>query len=242
MRTENRELRLAFALTMVMLTACGGNQAIATGDVASATSTGHAVDASPEAASPVEGHATATSGVVSAVDTREELDADYEGALDVGAQLALGTLLLEETVQPLTAERAGQLLPLWQALQGDVTAGAEVDAVLAEIETAMTSEQVAAIASMALTQEDVQVWMQEQGQAFGAPGGSGEPAGERPKGEGERAGMGTMSEEDREAMLATRQAGGGMPSGGVGAAGGTGQYQMLLRPLITLLEARAGEA
>jgi hypothetical protein len=33
-----------------------------------------------------------------------------------------------------------------------------------------------------------------------------------------------------------------MPSGGVGAAGGAGQYGMLLRPLIAVLEARAGEA
>lgn len=54
--------------------------------------------------------------------------------------------------------------------------------------------------------------------------------------------MGNMSEEDREAMLATRQAGGNLPGVGVGAAGGAGQFGMLLRPLIALLEACAGEA
>jgi len=159
----------------------------------------------------------------------------------VRAQLALGTLLLEETDQPLTVEQAAQLLHLWQALQGGVTAEAEVDAVLAGVETAMTTEQAVAIAGMALTQEDLQARMQEQGQAFGVSDGLGEPTGERPTADGERAGMGTMSEEDRKAMLASKWAGGGMPTGSVGAAGGRGQVRMLLRPLITLLQVRAGE-
>lgn len=241
MRTLDIVLCLVLALTVVVLTACGGNQTTANSEVVSTISTRDLAGGSPEGELD-EGQATATSDVVSTADTGEEPDAGYEGALDAGAQLALGTLLLEETDQRLTPEQAGQLLPFWQALQGGVTAEAEVSAVLTGIETAMTSEQLAAIAGMELTQDDMQVWMQEQGQAFGAPDGSGEPSGERPTGEGGGAAMGNMSEEDREAMIATRQAGGDMPSGGVGAAGGTGQYRMLLRPLIALLEAHAGEA
>jgi len=64
-----------------------------------------------------------------------------------------------------------------------------------------------------------------------------------------RAGFENMSEEEREALRATMQAGGGLPGGpgGRGAAGGTGgrggagggQFIVLLDPLIELLTQRA---
>ena len=64
-----------------------------------------------------------------------------------------------------------------------------------------------------------------------------------------RAGFENMSEEERQALRATMQAGGGMPGGpgGRGAAGGTGgrggagggQFMILLDPLIELLTQRA---
>ena len=145
------------------------------------------------------------------------------------------------TDQSLTAEQARELLPLWQALQGSVTAEAEVSAVIAGIKQVMTPEQLAAIADMALTQDDVEAWMQDRDVAFGAPDGSGEPTGERPADGGGRAGMGSMSEEEREAMRATMQAGGDKPDAESMPGGGAGQYGMLLRPLITMLEERAWE-
>jgi hypothetical protein len=240
-RTLHIVLCLELALAAVVLTACGGNQTTVTSEVASTAGTRDVAGASPEGELD-GGVATATSEVVIADDAGTGLDSGYGGALDAGTRLALGTLLLEETDQPLAAEQARQLLPLWQALQGGVTAEAEVNAVIAGIKQAMTPDQLASIADMALTQNDVEVWMQDRGVAFGLPDGSGAPAGERPTdGEG-RAGMANMSEEEREAMRATIQAGGGMPGGGGGAAGGAGQYAMLLRPLIAMLEARAGEA
>jgi len=65
-----------------------------------------------------------------------------------------------------------------------------------------------------------------------------------------RAGFENMSEEERQALRATMQAGGGLPGGpgGRGAAGGTrgrggaggGQFIVLLDPLIELLTQRAG--
>jgi hypothetical protein len=67
----------------------------------------------------------------------------------------------------------------------------------------MTEEQLATIADMALTQEDMQAWTEEHG--LGAGGGF--PAG------------GDMSEEEREALRATREAqfgGEGVPPGGEG--------------------------
>ena len=58
------------------------------------------------------------------------LDASYDGALGAAAQLALGTIQLEETGGAVTPEQAAALLPLWQALQGGVTARAEVNPTL----------------------------------------------------------------------------------------------------------------
>jgi hypothetical protein len=131
--------------------------------------------------------------------TSEALGTSYDGALDVRSQLMLGTIQLEETENAVTPGQAAALLPLWQALRGGVTVQAEVAAVLKQIEGTMTSEQLEAIAAMQLTQEDLRAWMQEQGVGMGG----GFP----------RAG-GDMSEEEREALRATVEAGGGMPGGG----------------------------
>jgi len=131
--------------------------------------------------------------------TSEALGTSYDGALDVPNQLMLGTIQLEETENAVTPGQAEALLPLWQALRGGVTAQAELAAVLKQIEGTMTSEQLEAIAAMQLTQEDLRAWMQEQGlgRGGGFPGAGGD-----------------MSEEEREALRATVEAGGGMPGGG----------------------------
>jgi hypothetical protein len=226
-----------FVLVAAVLTACGGTQA------------------------------TPTSETVSTGYTSDVLDTNYEGALDAGGQLALGTLQLEETEHAVTPEQAKTLIPLWQALQGGgVTVQAEMEAVLKQIEGTMTTEQLEAISAMQLTQEDVRTWMQEQGMQWGAGGGQG-PSGEgqdvSPElqatrqaqfGSGEmppdmatrRAEMENMSDEERQALRETAQAGGDMPGrAGAGAPGGAmggaGQLRFLLSPLVELLNQRAAE-
>jgi hypothetical protein len=198
------------------------------------------------------------------------LDTSYDGALTASSQLVLGTLKLEETANAVTSEQAATLLPLWQALRGGVTAQAEVDAVLKQIEGTMTQEQLATITAMQLTQEDLRAWMEEQGLRMGGgfPGAGGDMSeeereaaratrqaqsgGEGMPGGGEmppematrRAEFENMSDEEREEMRATMQAGGGFPGGtGAGGRGGADgrQFIFLLNPLIELLEARAGE-
>jgi hypothetical protein len=130
--------------------------------------------------------------------TSEALDTSYSGALSAANQLMLGTLLLEDTEHAVTPEQAKTLLPLWQALQGGgVTIQAEINAVLKQIEGEMTQEQLEAIAAMQLTQDDLRTWMEEQGMGAGFP---------RPGGD--------ISDEEREAVRATMQAGGGFPGGG----------------------------
>jgi hypothetical protein len=177
----------------------------------------------------------------------------------VSTQLVLGTIRLEETENAVTPEQAAALLPLWQALRGGVTAPAEVNAVLKQIEGTMAQEQLAAIAAMQLTRQDLQAWMQQQGPGVGGgfPGADQDPdvratrqaefgGGEMPPEMAtRRAEFENMSDEEREALRATAQAGGGF-SGGTGAGGRAGaggrQFVFLLNPLIELLEARAGGA
>ena len=187
------------------------------------------------------------------------LNTSYDGALGASSQLAMGTLRLEETENGVTPEQAAVLLSLWQALQGGVTAQTEVAALLKQIEGTMTAGQLEAIAAMQLTQDDMQTWMQSQG--LGTGGGSGRAGGgqelsseeratrqaEFGGGEGmspeaatRRAEFENMTEEERTALRATREAGGGIP--GSGRVGGRpGQFTILLNPLIELLTLRAAE-
>jgi hypothetical protein len=157
----------------------------------------------------------------------EVLVTSYEGALSVSNQLMLGTLLLEGTEHAVTPEQAAILLPLWQALRGGgVTIQAEIDAVLKQIESAMTQEQLKAIAAMQLTQEDLRAWMEEQGMGGGGPGpGAGVPGGD----EGASGRWGDMSDEEREALRATMEAGGGFPGGPPGGADGEMPPEMATR-------------
>jgi hypothetical protein len=142
--------------------------------------------------------------------TSAELDTSYEGALPASSQLALGIVQLHGTENAVTPEQAKSLLPLWQVIQsGSLQSDAETNAVVKQIEGTMTAEQVSAIADMQLTFEDMGAWMQERGLGFGGPQG----------GEGGRGAFGDLTEDERAAMRATRQAGG---EGGFGAGGEVG--------------------
>jgi len=106
----------------------------------------------------------------------QNLPVDYEGALAVRNQLALGTLELIQTDSAISAEQAQTLLPLWQALrstqQAGGTAQAEVSALLTQIEAAMKPEQLQSIAAMKLLQTDMQAWATANGITLGSGGGT----------------------------------------------------------------------
>jgi hypothetical protein len=139
------------------------------------------------------------------------LNEDYADALPIPSQLALGSLKLEETDLAIDETQAAGLVPLWQAYQSlstsDKAAEAEINAVLKQIQGAMTAEQIEAIVAMALTSEDVDTYMQEMAGQFGGRGlfvsrGEGDDSGE-----GEpRGGFG----------------GGGFPGGGIPGGGSPG--------------------
>jgi hypothetical protein len=99
------------------------------------------------------------------------LPADYENALPVRNQLAIGTMKLDGTAQDVTPEQAKTLLPLYQALRSTTTSGAsaqqEISALLSQIEGAMTSEQLTSIRDMQLTLTDMQTWAADNGITLG---------------------------------------------------------------------------
>ena len=138
------------------------------------------------------------------------LATDYADALPVRLQLTLGTLMLEGTPEAITPEQAQSLLPLWQALQALTASGtsatAETNAVLAQIESSLTAEQLSVIGAMQLTSPKMQEWATENGISLGSGGGAGTGAGQG----------GGMSPEAR----ATRQAEEGKTPSETGASNG----------------------
>jgi len=243
---KTRHVTLVLIVATIVLAGCGGETPAPT----------------------AEGEAVAVNVVVdeSGEYVSAALDTSYEGALPASNQLALGTLRLEGTEEAVTPEQAAALLPLWQAIQGGgLQSNAEINAVLKQIEGKMTAEQLATIAAMQLTAEEMRTWAQEQGigmdfspealatrQAeggrqggFGPPGNLSEEEQASIRATMEAGGMpfgerGNLSEEEREARRATAEAG-GMSFGGRGFRGGAGQIGFLAQPLIELLAQRAAE-
>jgi len=174
------------------------------------------------------------------------------GEMPLSTQLPAGTLLLEDTDLAVTPEQAQELLPLWEmlrSLSGSSTSSqAEVEAVLEQIQGAMTAEQLAAIEEM--DQEDMGALFEELGMGpqqggsesddedGGGFGGPPEGGGMMvmPPGGGEGGpgmGPGAVGGLDPQAQ-ATAMAG----RGGMGMGISTG----MVEAVIELLESRAAEA
>ncbi len=95
--------------------------------------------------------------------------------LSLANQLALGTLKLDETAYPISQTQAAELLPLWKALRtlsaSDTASTQEVDALVKQIQIALSAEQQTAIAAMKLSSADLTALIGERGpQGMGASG------------------------------------------------------------------------
>ncbi len=207
-------------IVMLLLTACGSNTA--------------AVDEIDNSAVVEEGQSETGAEI-----ERMELTADYaEDALSVAQQLALGSLLLEETDLVVDDEQASDLIPYWKLfkslLGSDTTAPEELDSLLKEIQEIMTAEHVNYIANLQLNQETMMTLVNDMGIIDLREDGTGEggtgfippeglPDGVRPGG-GQGGGDGTMDPE----LMATKQA-------EREAAGGGRQSNRLTIPLVEAL-------
>lgn len=116
--------------------------------------------------------------------------------LPTETQLAVGTLKLEGTDQAVSVEQAKELVVYWQVYQtlsqSETTAQAEIDGLVAQIQEAMTDDQMKAITDMAITQQDVLTSMQGV----------------------------TISSSDSGNRAVSSSSSGGMPAGGPPADGG----------------------
>jgi len=178
------------------------------------------------------------------------LEAGGERDLPVQMQLILGTLQLEGTDLAVNSDQAAELIPLWKAMRSlsssDTAAEAEIEAVINQIQDAMTPEQIEAIAAQELSPEDIQTIVQELGIAFGPPAGfegleggdfpfpPGGPGGGGPFGEGGPPG-GFPDDFDFDSEAAATLRAEASFSGFSRLAG-----NFLMEPLIEMLEQRAG--
>ncbi len=149
---------------------------------------------------------------------------DTSTSLSPQAELLVGTFKLEYTSEAITAEQAKSLLPLWRTLQAlsnsSTAANEEINAVVDQIKSTLTTAQMDKITAMKLTRQDMMSIMSQAGVSpngasttatpmalnglpsegssqggGGAPGGAGGPGGGMPAG-------------------GPPNAGGGMPAGG----------------------------
>ncbi|MEW6286142.1 MAG: hypothetical protein AB1509_07930 [Chloroflexota bacterium] len=101
------------------------------------------------------------------------LSTEYADAASLRNQLAFGIMQLDGTPNAVTAEQAKTLIPLWQAiiaLSGDeTTASEELTAVQDQIVTALTPEQLQAIAAMQLTNADLSAFYAQYGIVLPTP-------------------------------------------------------------------------
>jgi hypothetical protein len=100
-------------------------------------------------------------------------------SLSTATELLVGTFKLEETDLAVTSDQAKQLLPLWMMLQSlstnSTAATEEIQAVVDQIKSTMTSDQMDAITAMALTQSDVLALMSQNGASANRSGAASTP-------------------------------------------------------------------
>lgn len=175
------------------------------------------------------------------------LSEEYEGALPVQTQLIVGTLKLEDSGAAVTAAQAAELVPLWEAVRSlsssDSASQVELDALYQQIQETMTADQLQAIASMQLTQQDLFGVVRELGL-----GPAGAAAGDQVfefsgqgSGRGQASGGGQASSGGPPAGFVIE---GGPPEGFQGAGPGGGQFfsQDLDPDQVATLQAERGGA
>jgi len=98
-------------------------------------------------------------------------------ALPMEGQLLVGTLKLESTSLAVNSSQAAQLLPLWETLQSlassSTAASQEIDSVVSQIESTMSTDQISSITAMNLTQQDLAAAITDTGTSTTASNSTG---------------------------------------------------------------------
>ena len=251
-------LGLLILVTVLALSSCNRNREDAADDANATSSEAAADDASTTSSGAQEEEGAATDSA-----STSALASNYEGALPPTNQLIIGIFRLEETDNAVNSAQAATMLPLWLALQsGAIQNQTERQAVLRQIEGALSEAQLEAIGSMQLTFADMNDWAQANGielPQFGQGGQAGQNGQNAQAGPGGQGGpLADMSEEERAAFRQEMQdlspeeraerlqelgvevpEGGGQRGGGQGGPAGAGRFALLMDPLIELLQSKA---
>ena len=146
--------------------------------------------------------------------------------LSTEAELLVGTFKLEGTAQAVTADQAKSLLPLWQTLQSlassNTAATEEVNALVDQIKSTMTTQQMDKITAMKLTQQDVMTVMNAAGVGFNPSGTSTTPDASSRSNQGGFPGGGAAPSGGGGFQGGGPGGGGPPPSGGFPAGGDSG--------------------
>jgi len=141
-------------LMVLILSACSGQE-------------GEAVSAVSDQAASVEGEAEGTN-----IETTEpqpvegQADSDaQEVQLSTQMRLILGSLALDQANLNFSSEQANTLLPLWKVfrnlLGSDTSAAVEIEALLNQIQSELTEEQLTWIENFSISQEEYQAILAE---------------------------------------------------------------------------------
>ena len=137
--------------------------------------------------------------------------------LSLEGDLLVGTFKLEDTSLAVSADQADSLLPLWETLESlassNTAASQEVDAVVSQIKSTMSPEQIAKINAMKLTQQDLQATAIDTGTAASTTSSSGT--------------SGTAKTSATQLQAGNMQGGGNPPSDMGGGMGGANEVQAI---------------
>ena len=166
--------------------------------------------------------------------------------LPLAEQYVIGTFKLEGTSNAVDAKTAAALVPLWQAYSqltsSNTAAQAEIDAVISQIQTTMTPQQIQAITAMKLTRQDMFTTMSSLGLTNGFGGGAnGTPGFSGTPGAGGFGGFRGGGGGGGGGFTGGGGGGGGFTGGGGfagGGAGGTGGTRPTANPTQVALRAQ----
>jgi len=150
-------------------------------------------------------------------------------SLSLQEELLIGTFKLEDTALAVSPDQATQLIPLWKILQSLTASGTaateEINAVVAQIKSTMTTQQITAITAMKLTRQDLTSIMTENGLTSSSSAASSTSESSSIQGP-----TGNIS------AAGTGDPGAGIP-GGAGDPSGTGSGQSLSSTQVTTSQA-----
>jgi hypothetical protein len=174
--------------------------------------------------------------------------ATSSNTLSLEGQLLVGTFKLENTSLAVNSAQAGDLLPLWETLQSlassNTAASQEIDAVVSQIKSTMSTQQVSSITAMKLTQQDLAAAAIDTGTASTTTGSAGTvktSAAQLPAGGNPPADMGGGMPGATDVQSAGQTQSGASQAAATPAAGTTEQVSAaMIKALVELLQKKLG--